>query len=285
MTLPQLPPFPVVHLISDSTGETVARLMQACLVQFDTGEIAEYLWPFVHTPRQVDEVLAAVAKTPGFVLFTLVDEALCRQIQQGCARLGVPFYSVLVPLIDALEGYLGNRHQPRVGQQHRLDAAYFRRMDAVDFAVNHDDGQGLEGLANADVILVGVSRTSKTPCCIYLAYRGIRAANVPLVHGQPLPLALLEVASRLQPPLIVGLMQDPVQLQAIRQNRLRDLAGEWQMDYADRDHIRAEVLFSRRLFEEQGWPVIDVSRRSVEETTALVLQLLYQDHKVHDVQG
>ena len=273
----------VVHLISDSTGETVARVMRACLVQFDTGQLEEYLWPFVHTPRQVDEVLAAVAKNPGFVLFTLVDAGLCRQIQQGCTALGVPFYSVLVPLIDALEGYLGNRHQPQVGRQHRMDAAYFRRMDAVDFAVNHDDGQGLDGLAEADVILVGVSRTSKTPCCIYLAYRGVRAANVPLVHGQPLPEALALVAQRENPPCIVGLTHDPGQLQAIRHNRLRDLMGAREMDYADRDHIRAEILFSRRLFEQYGWPVIDVSRRSVEETAALVLQMLYQDHKVHDV--
>jgi regulator of PEP synthase PpsR (kinase-PPPase family) len=273
----------VVHLISDSTGETVARVMRACLVQFDIGQLEEYLWPFVHTPRQVDEVLAAVAKNPGFVLFTIVDAGLCRRIQQGCTALGVPFYSVLVPLIDALEGYLGNRHQPRVGRQHRMDDAYFRRMDAVDFAVNHDDGQGLDGLSEADVILVGVSRTSKTPCCIYLAYRGVRAANVPLVHGQPLPDALLAAATRSDPPLIVGLMQDPVQLQAIRHNRMRDLTGDREMDYADRDHIRTEILFSRRLFEQYGWPVIDVSRRSVEETSALVLQMLYQDHKVQDV--
>jgi hypothetical protein len=272
----------IVHLISDSTGETVARVMRACLVQFETGHLEEYLWPFVHTPRQVDEVLAAVAKNPGFVLFTIVDEGLCRRIQQGCAALGVPFYSVLVPLIDALEGYLGDRHQPRVGRQHRMDAAYFRRMDAVDFAVNHDDGQGLDGLGAADVILVGVSRTSKTPCCIYLAYRGVRAANVPLVHGQPLPEALIQAATRPQPPLIVGLIQDPGQLQAIRHNRLRDLTGDREMDYADRDAIRAELVFSRRLFEQYGWPVIDVSRRSVEETSALVLQMLYQDHKVQE---
>jgi regulator of PEP synthase PpsR (kinase-PPPase family) len=263
-----------LHLVSDSTGETVHSVARACLVQFEDSEAIEHIWSMVRTRSQIERVIAGVEANPGVVLFTLVDEKLRGLLQDGCRRLGVPAIPVLDPVIGALASHLGRQSRGLPGQQHLLDNEYFARIDAMTFALNHDDGQSTWGLNDADVVLVGVSRTSKTPTCIYLANRGIKAANVPLVPGVPLP-PELETATR---PLMVGLTNDPERLIQVRRNRLSMLHQDDTTDYTDIEAVRDEVAQARRLFTRHRWPVIDVSRRSIEETAAAILKLLAVRH-------
>ncbi len=264
-----------LHLVSDATGETVNSIARACVAQFDDVAAKEHVWNLVRTPRQLDVVLEGIRACRGLVMFTLVDEALRRRLEDFCREVAVPCVSVLDPLISALGTYLGIESQRQPGRQHALDAEYFSRMDAMEFALAHDDGQATWDLHEADVILVGVSRTSKSPTCIYMANRGIKAANVPYVPGCPLPTELEQVVS----PLIVGLTNDPDRLLQIRRNRMRLLSPSVDTTYVDPDVVRAEVATARRYFSRKGWPVIDVSRRSIEETAAEIMMLLAQ-HRI-----
>ena len=259
-----------LHLVSDSTGDTVHSVARACLVQFEDAEAIEHIWSMVRTKAQIERVVTGVKANPGVVLFTLVNETLRSALQDGCRRLGVLVIPVLDPVIGALASHLGRQSRGLPGQQHLLDNEYFARIDAMTFALNHDDGQSSWGLNDADVVLVGVSRTSKTPTCIYLANRGIKAANVPIVPGVALPPELAE-AKR---PLVVGLTNDPERLIQVRRNRLSMLHQDESTDYTDIEAVRSEVQQARRLFAQNHWPVIDVSRRSIEETAASILKLL-----------
>ncbi len=259
-----------LHLVSDSTGETVHSVARACLVQFEEAEAIEHIWSMIRTRTQIERVIGGIEANPGVVLFTLVNENLRGPLQEGCRRLQVPAIPVLDPIIAALGSYLGRESRGLPGQQHLMDNEYFARIDAMQFALTHDDGQSSWGINEADVILVGVSRTSKSPTCIYLANRGIKAANVPFVPGVPLPPELLE-ATR---PLIVGLTNDPERLIQIRRNRLTSLHQDDRTDYTDLEAVRTEVAQARRLFAERHWPVIDVTRRSIEETAAAIMKLL-----------
>jgi [pyruvate, water dikinase]-phosphate phosphotransferase / [pyruvate, water dikinase] kinase len=263
-----------LHLVSDATGDTVHSVARACLVQFEDAEAIEHIWSMVRTKAQIERVIAGVEANPGVVLFTLVNETLRGPLQEGCRKLGVPAIPVLDPVIGALANHLGRKSRGLPGQQHLLDNEYFARIDAMTFALNHDDGQSSWGINDADVVLVGVSRTSKTPTCIYLANRGIKAANVPIVPGVPLP-PELEKAER---PLIVGLTNDPERLIQVRRNRLSMLHQDEATDYTDIEAVRSEVAQARRLFAQNHWPVIDVSRRSIEETAAAILKLLARRH-------
>lgn len=259
-----------LHLVSDATGETINSVARACLVQFEGVEPIEHSWTLIRTPGQMDKVLAGIEANPGLVLFTMVNEQLRTALQEGCRRLQLPCIPVLDPVIGALTAYLGLQSRGLPGRQHELDAEYFGRIDAMSFALSHDDGQSSWDYDEADVILVGVSRTSKTPTCIYLANRSVKAANVPVVPGCPLPPELLAARK----PLIVGLTKEPSQLVQIRRNRLRILSQEEETDYVDPEIVRREVAMARRLCAEHGWPVIDVSRRSIEETAATIMQML-----------
>jgi [pyruvate, water dikinase]-phosphate phosphotransferase / [pyruvate, water dikinase] kinase len=263
-----------LHLVSDATGDTVHSVARACLVQFEGAEAIEHIWSMVRTKSQIERIVAAIGAHPGVVLYTLVNEALRAPLIEGCRRLQVPAIPVLDPVIGALAAYLGRQSRGLPGQQHLLDSEYFQRIDAMTFALAHDDGQSAFGLDNADVVLVGVSRTSKTPTCIYLANRGIKAANVPVVPGMALPPELL-VATR---PLVVGLTNDPERLIQVRRNRLSMLHQDERTDYTDIEAVREEVANARRLFAEHHWPVIDVTRRSIEETAAAILKLLARRH-------
>ena len=263
-----------LHLVSDATGDTVHSVARACLVQFEGAEAIEHIWSMVRTKTQVERIVAAIAAHPGVVLYTLVNETLRQPLIEGCRRLQVPAIPVLDPVIGALASYLGRQSRGLPGQQHLLDSEYFQRIDAMTFALAHDDGQSAFGIDTADVVLVGVSRTSKTPTCIYLANRGIKAANVPVVPGMPLPPELL-VAKQ---PLIVGLTNDPERLIQVRKNRLSMLHQDERTDYTDIEAVREEVANARRLFAEHHWPVIDVTRRSIEETAAAILKLLARRH-------
>ncbi len=263
-----------LHLVSDATGETINSVARACLVQFEGVEPIEHVWSLIRTKGQMTEVLVRIEENPGPVLFTLVNEPLRDQLIEGCRDLDVPCIAVLDPVIHRLASCFGVEISGQPGLQHVLDAEYFGRMDAMNFALSHDDGQMPDQIDKADVVLVGVSRTSKTPTCIYLANRGLKAANVPVVPGCPLPDMLLEAAQ----PLVIGLTKDPARLVQVRRNRLRMIAqGHDETDYVDPEAVREEVAFARKLFHKHDWPVIDVSRRSIEETAATIMSL-YASH-------
>lgn len=260
-----------VHLVSDSTGETLNAMAKAVTARFDGVIPIEHIYALVRSSKQMERVLEEVASAPGVVLHTLVDRDLREQLEEGCRRLDMPQIGALDPLVGAMSRYLGAALSSRVGAQHALDHDYFNRIAALDFAMAYDDGQGtLEQLEGADVVLCGVSRTSKTPTCIYLAHRGIRAANVPLVPGQEDG----ERLTQLKNPLVIGLTVSPDRLIQIRRNRIDNLNASQTSNYTDQDAVREETIKARRAFERRGWPTIDVTRRSVEETAAAITNLL-----------
>lgn len=261
-----------LHLVSDATGETIHSVARACLSQFEGVEPHEHHWTLVRTTGHVDKVLASVSDNPGVVMFTIVNDPLRRALEDGCRNLGVPCIPVLDPVIGTLASYLGLESRGEAGRQHVLDSEYFERIDAMTFALNHDDGQGLWNIHNAEIILVGVSRTSKTPTSMYVANRGIKVANVPLVPGIAPPPELFE-AAKSGGPLVIGLTKTPERLIQLRRNRLRLLAQEDDTDYVHPETVREEVAAARRLFAENGWQVVDVTRRSIEETAAAILQI------------
>lgn len=270
-----------LHLVSDATGETVHSVARACFVQFEGIEAVEHHWPLVRTKGQIEKILRNIEENPGVVLFTIVKEDLRTALEIGCCRLHIPCISVLDPVIHALTAFLGLESSGKSGRQHTLDANYFDRIDAMTYTLNHDDGQSTHDLADADVVLVGVSRTSKTPTCIYLANRGLKAANVPVVPNIDLPPQFNSLEG-VDAPLIVGLTTDPKRLVQVRRNRLRLLDHNDDTDYVDPETVRDEVATARRLFSERDWPVIDVTRRSIEETAATILQILDRRRAAHD---
>jgi len=260
-----------VHLISDSTGGTLSSVVKACLAQFEGVQTEQHFWPLVRTQKQLQKVLESVAHNPGMVLYTLVDGGLIQSLEKYCVASGFPALSVLNPILQLMTDIFHQRSLSKPGMQHKLNAEYFARMDAVDYALHHDDGQKNDhDLSDADVILVGVSRTSKTPTCVYLAGRGVKAANVPLVPGIPFSERILD----LKKPLFVALTAAPERLIDIRRNRLKHLGQHRDTDYLDPDKVQDEIKEARRFYTKHGWPVIDVTRRSVEETAAEILTLL-----------
>jgi len=263
-----------LHLVSDSSGETVNSIARACLVQYKETEVTEHFWSLVRTKGQIKRVVEGIKSDPGIVVFTLLDSRIRAYLEGACQNLGVPCVSVLDPVMQALQSYLKIKAGSEIGRQHMLDDEYFNRIDAMQYALQHDDGQALSTLKDADIILVGVSRTSKTPTCMYLANRGFRAGNIPLVPGFRLSDEVV-AASR---PLFVGLTREPKSLSDIRQNRLRIMKEDRSLEYADIDSVRLEVASSRRLFEKHSWPVIDVTRKSIEETAASIIQL-FNEHR------
>lgn len=268
-----------LHLVSDSTGETVGLIAKAVVVQFEELAVEEYNWPMMRSQVQVDELLDVLRARPGFVLYTIVDKRVRDMLETGCRELGIPCISALRPVVNALKSHLGQDTGASPGKQHALDQEYFERISAMDYVLSHDDGQSSRTLDEADVVLVGVSRTSKTPTCIYLGNRGIKAANFPLVPGCGLPDELFETTG----PLIVGLTKDPKRLVEVRRQRLRQLNQNTDTDYVDFEQVAQEINDARRLFTKHDWPVINVSRRSIEETATTILQLLKrrgsdQDH-------
>jgi regulator of PEP synthase PpsR (kinase-PPPase family) len=267
-----------LHLVSDATGETLIAVARAAAAQYKHTHPIEHIHSLVRTAALVEQALSEIEQSPGIVLYTLVDTDLAAMVEKGCRELGVPCVSVLEPVLVALQAYLGTRSAGRVGAQHVLDAEYFRRIEALNFSLAHDDGQHFEAIEEADVVLVGVSRTSKTPTSIYLANRGIKTANIPLVFGAPIPPAL-ETAKQ---PLVVGLIASPDRVVQVRQHRVLAMkSDELTESYVDRNRVTEELTWSRKLCARQGWPVIDVTRRSIEETAAAVIALLAA-RKPHD---
>ncbi len=262
-----------LHLVSDSTGETLIAVARAATAQYEGVSAIEHVYPLVRSAKQLDRVLSEIDGAPGLVLYTLVDRELAGRLEETCKAAGCPHLSVLAPVHALLESYLGAASTARPGAQHMLNAEYFKRIDAMNFTLMHDDGQLPADLDDADVVLVGVSRTSKTPTSIYLAHRGLKTANIPLVPNMPVPTAL----ERVRKTLVVGLVASPERIVQIRQNRLLSLKADDDTSYVDRDLVAEEIAFSRRLCARHNWPVIDVTRRSIEETAAAILDL-YRDH-------
>ncbi len=267
-----------VHLVSDSTGETLVAVMKASCAQFSHATALEHLHALVRTPAQMERVLEQIEARPGLVLYTLVNSERRRMLEARCAELNIQAVSVLDPTLATLGRYLGAPMSSEVGAQRNLDAAYYGRIEALDYAMAHDDGQNLNGLKKADIILLGVSRTSKTPTCIYLANRGIKAGNIPLVPNTVLPDWFFELGKKPGGPLIIGLVAAPVRIAQIREQRLSSLSEESYSSYADEEEVRAEMVLARRLFVRNSWRTVDVSRRSIEETAARIITI-YQDYK------
>ncbi len=264
-----------LHLVSDATGETLIAVSRAAAAQYQGISAIEHVYPLVRTATQLDRVLSELEAAPGMVLYTLVEPELAKRLEESCRDFGCPCLSVLDPVLSLFQSYLGTASTQRPGAQHVLNGDYFKRIDALNYTMMHDDGQLPPDLETADVILVGISRTSKTPTSIYLANRGIKTANIPLVPGIPPPSAL-ETVRR---PLVVGLVASPERIVQIRQNRLLTLRASDDTPYVDRMAVAEEVAFSRKLCARHNWPLIDVTRRSIEETAAAILDL-YKSHRM-----
>lgn len=268
-----------LHLVSDSTGETLLAVGRAAAAQYATVAPIEHVFPLLRNQKQIDLALGEIEANPGIVLYTLVDQALATRLETRCHELNIPCLSVLGPVLALFHSYLGAETTPRIGGQHILNADYFLRIDALNFTMMHDDGQHADDLEQADVVLVGVSRTSKTPTSIYLANRGIKTANVPLIPEIEPPDQLAAVVH----PLVVGLYASPERIVQIRQNRLLALnTMHADSAYIDRERVSQEIAASKKLCAQQGWPSIDVSRRSIEETAAAVIALLQERRRSAD---
>ncbi|MEZ5690081.1 MAG: pyruvate, water dikinase regulatory protein [Rickettsiales bacterium] len=259
-----------LHLVSDSTGETVGSVARAALVQFEEVEAEEFVWTLVRSKTNLEKVISEIKESSGVVMYTLVDSELRSMLIRECKNIGVPCIEVLSSVVSELSSYLGMESHAQTGKQYELNEEYFSKVDAINYALAHDDGQAHWELDKADVVILGVSRTSKSPTCMYLAYKGYKAANIPLVLDCPLPVGLAE----LKKPLIIGLTINPDRLQQIRRSRLQSLSQEQETNYVDMEYMQREITESRRLFSKHRWPVIDVTRRSVEETAATIVQYL-----------
>ncbi|MEG6508074.1 pyruvate, water dikinase regulatory protein [Methyloligella sp. 2.7D] len=260
-----------LHMVSDATGETLTAMAKAARVQYAQFRAMEHVHPLVRTRRDLDRALAEIEAVPGIVLYTLVNADLVAQLEETCRRLNLPCVPALQPVLQAMESYLGSPSTPSVGAQHALDADYFRRIEALNFSMMHDDGHLPPHIEDADIILVGISRTSKTPTSIYLANRGFKTANVPLVSGIPIPVQL-ESAKHV---LVVGLIASADRIAQVRHNRVLEHFQSHVDDYVDRDAIAAEIAETKQLCARHGWPVIDVTRRSIEETAAAIIRLYH----------
>jgi hypothetical protein len=264
-----------LHLVSDSTGETLIAVARAVAAQYEGISAIEHVYPLVRSNTQLERVISEIEAAPGIVLYTLVEPDLASRLEESCRNTGSPHLSVLAPVHSLMQSYLGAASTARPGAQHMLNAEYFKRIDAMNFTLLHDDGQLPADINDADVVLIGVSRTSKTPTSIYLANRGLKTTNIPLVPGVPPPPQLMDARR----PLVVGLVASPERIVQIRQNRLLSLRADDDTDYVDRERVAEEIAMSRRLCARHNWPMIDVTRRSIEETAAAILDL-YRDHRL-----
>ena len=259
-----------LHLISDATGETVITVARGSVVQFNDVEPIEHLWSLVRSKGQLRRVLSSITENPGIVLFTLVDKELRRLLETECSKLRVPCVPLLDPVIATLSNYLGIESRNLPGRQHIMDAQYIDRIEAINYAAMHDDGQSARSLDEADIILVGVSRSSKTPTCFYLANRGYKTSNIPLVNKESLP-NILKKNPQLN--CIIGLTTDPERLVDIRKNRMTSLKEKENTNYTNFEKIFKEVNEAKNIFKKYNWPIVDVTRKSVEETAASVIKI------------
>ncbi len=263
-----------LHMISDSTGETLENIAKAALAQFDGVEIVKHFWPMVRSDTHLNRILVEVSENPGLVMFTIVNRDIRARLERECRQQGLPCVPALDSVTDALSNMLGQEAKARPGRQHILDAAYFARVEAIQYTIAHDDGVGHENWEEADIVLAGVSRTSKTPTSIYLANRGFKTANIPIVPESPPPDALFHLKN----PLVVGLITSASRLVQVRRNRLLSLNQAPETDYVDQEAVKAETQYARRMFADNDWPILDVTRRSIEESAAAIINLYNERH-------
>jgi len=260
-----------LHLVSDATGDTLEQVAKAALAQFPEIKALKHYWPMIRTARHMERLIPEFAEKPGIVMFTLVNQDIEDVLIEACEKNNWPYISVLHGIIRELGHHLGQKSIARPGLQHIMNDEYFKRIDAMQYTLMHDDGQCLEGLKDADIILVGISRTSKTPTCIYLANKGMKTANVPIVPNQPLPRELDNIEGK----FVVGLINSVDRLVQVRRNRLLSLKENKETTYVNEDSIKQEVQQAQRLISSRGWPVINVTRRSIEETAGAIMKLKY----------
>lgn len=267
-----------LHLISDSTGETLGSISRAVLTQFEAVESKDFIWPLVKTRAQLHGIIEMIKKNPGIVLYTIVKDEMVEELRKECFKLGLPCISAISHIIAEFSSYLKMDVSRLSGAQHMLNSDYFSRVEAISYTMTHDDGKLNWDLFDADIILIGVSRTSKTPTSIYLSCRGYKTANIPFVSLETIPDSLMT----LKKPLIVGLTVNPEKLMQIRQTRLSSIAAEHCSDYVDLEAIKSEIKESRKLFARLRCPVIDVTKSSVEETAAKVIRLIQENRNKAD---
>lgn len=272
---PILPNYYHLHLVSDATGETLTTIAKAASVQYAQKRPIEHVHPLVRTERQLERVLQEIEQTPGIVLCTVVNQKLRHRLQERCAELNLPCLPVLEAVMQVFESYLGAHQTPTVAGQHVLDQDYFKRIDALNFSMAHDDGQLPDDLNQADIVVLGISRTSKTPTSIYLAQRGYKTTNLPLVPEIPLPPALTQPHNA----MVVCLVANADRIAEVRRNRAMLISDRDLQEYVDRDRILAELAYSRTICAQNDWKLIDVTRRSIEETAASIIKLYQQRHE------
>ena len=260
-----------VYLVSDSTGETLDRIFLSLKSQFANFEYEKKEFAFVRTEQQVDKIIKECKELENsIILYTIVETKLAKYISNQTNKNNVPCFGILGNLILSFSKLLNQKAIHKPSAQHIMDDDYYKRIEAIQFTMSHDDGKKVDDINDADVILLGVSRTSKTPTSIYLANRGFKTINIPLVLDQKIPNGLVSNKKA----CIIGLVADPERLADIRRNRVAIMRDHHIKEYTDLDFIKKEVNDSKLLFKKNNWPIIDVTRKSVEETAASILKII-----------
>lgn len=260
----------VMHLVSHASGELVEMIARNAVAQLEGLDVDRHLWKMVRNVGLIPEILAKIAWHRGIVFHSIAATDIREALEDGCRRLRVPCLFVLEPFVSRLAEYSGAAIKFKTAAHDRIDEDYYRRVEAMKYTLAHDDGLASDDLEDADVVLVGVSRATKTPTCMYLASRGIKAANVPVVPGVPLPTGVTKAKS----PLVLGLTLQPKVLAEVRASRLKRLSEDRSTSYDESESVSREVLEARRLCARHGWRVIDVTNRPIENTAAFILKLL-----------
>ena len=258
-----------LYLVSDSTGETVKSVANSTLVQFKNIEITEHVYSLIKTKEQIYDLVQKIKPNTSLVMYTIMNNDLSKLLVDECSKIGVTTIAVLSRVTNQLSKFLGQSAIYETGIQHELDKEYFDRVEAINFALTHDDGQSLWDISQAHIIIIGVSRTSKSPTSLYLAFKGIMTANIPFISSDTFPIAVDKLKKN---SFVIALTIHPERLTQIRKNRLLSINNIDNFKYIDYNHIQAEITDMRKFLLPHGCEVIDVTRKSVEETAAEIIQ-------------
>jgi len=264
-----------IHLVSESSGQTVKHAANTAISKFSDLEVKKYHWPMIRNSKMLEEVFEKIKQKPGVILYTISDERLCEELKRFCFNIKIPAISVVSRIVKEISEYIGVGADSGVGYINKFDDSYFDKVEAIDYTLRHDDGNGVEEMDEADIILVGPSRTSKTPTSIYLAYNGFKTANIPIIYGHDFP----EFLSKKKGQIIVGLTINPSRLIEIRENRMNFIQAREGSNYTDIKIIQEECRKTKRLCSENNWKIIDVSTRSIEESAAIIMKVYYEQKK------
>ena len=260
-----------IYLISDSTGETIDRIFLAIKAQFKDFDCSDHQYSFTRTKNQILKILELAKKHKNsIILYTIVDNNLAKHLEEEARKLKIPCFGVIGDLISNFSKIINQTATHTPSAQHILDGEYYKRIEAIQFTMNHDDGNLTEDIEKSDIILLGVSRTSKTPTSIYLANRGFKTSNIPLVNENSIPSYLKENPKE---KCVVGLTAEPTRLIDVRKNRMSSLKEKHLTDYTNLNKIEKETLEAKEAFKKYQWPVVDVTRKSVEETAASIIKI------------